>query len=246
MGGRRHAFDHLFDGYATLVRVSFRQGCATGAHRQIESDAYMVVKKNDPPVMQEFSQCPKPANLIDSVRSVVGLLSGTSVTDNPNVNVVPLGDGRVMCLTETTKSSTLIDPDTLDTVGKFKYTDKLGAMIQSGHPIWTDSEFLTLLPDLLRPGYLVVRMEIGTNERKVIGRVDCRGGPMPGWIHSFAVTENHVVVPEMPIQYSSTRLLKSELGQFYTFDWLPASRSYMHVMCKFTGKTVSKPTYTRE
>ncbi|VAI52588.1 unnamed protein product [Triticum turgidum subsp. durum] len=43
----------------------------------------------------------------------------------------------------------------------------------------------------------------------------------------------------MPIRYSLTRLLRSELGQFYTFDCLPTSRSYMHVMCKSTGKTVA-------
>ncbi|OEL31832.1 Carotenoid cleavage dioxygenase 8-like protein A, chloroplastic [Dichanthelium oligosanthes] len=34
VGGR--AFHHLFDGYATLVRVSFRRDLATGAHRQTE------------------------------------------------------------------------------------------------------------------------------------------------------------------------------------------------------------------
>lgn len=233
------AFHHLFDGYATLVRVSFRQGRATGAHRQIESDAYKAAKAHGQPRLREFSQCPKPANLLDRVSNVVGLVSGAVLTDNPNSAVLPLGDGRVMCLTETTKSSFLIDPDSLDTVGKFRYTDKLGSMIQSAHPIVTESEFLTLLPDLARPGHLVVRMEAGSNERKVIGRVDCRGGPTPGWMHSFAVTENHVVVPEMPLRYSSTSLLKSELAQFYAFDWLPTSGSYMHVMCKSTGKTVA-------
>ncbi|XP_048560347.1 carotenoid cleavage dioxygenase 8 homolog A, chloroplastic-like [Triticum urartu] len=235
------AFHHLFDGYATLVRVSFSHGHATGAHRQIESDAYMAAKKHGQPVLREFSQCPEPGTLLDRVRDAVGLLSGAALTDNPNSAVLPLGDGRVMCLTETTKSSVLIDPHTLDTVGKFKFTGKVGAnaMIQSAHPIVTESEFLTLLPDLVRPGHLLVRMEAGSNERKVVGRVDCRGGPTPGWMHAFAVTEKYVVVPEMQLRYSSTSLLKSELARFYAFDWLPASGSYMHVMCRSTGKTVA-------
>uniref|UniRef100_A0A0E0C3N8 Uncharacterized protein n=1 Tax=Oryza meridionalis TaxID=40149 RepID=A0A0E0C3N8_9ORYZ len=234
-----HAFHHLFDGYATLVRVSFRGRSgggarATGAHRQIESEAYRAAVARGRPVLREFSHCPAPAkSLLDRVGDLVGLVTGAALTDNPNSAVLPLGDGR------TTKSSVLIDPDTLETVGRFRYTDRLGGMVQSAHPIVTDTEFLTLLPDLVRPGHLVVRMEAGSNERKVIGRVDCRGGPSPGWLHSFAVTEKYVVVPEMPLRYSSASLLTSELAPFYAFDWVPASGSYMHVMCKSTGKTVA-------
>ncbi|TVU35130.1 hypothetical protein EJB05_17001, partial [Eragrostis curvula] len=80
------AFDHLFDGYAMLVRVSFRQGRATGAHRQIESDAYKAAKAHGRPLHREFAYCPKPANLIHRVRNVVGLITGTATTDNPNVS----------------------------------------------------------------------------------------------------------------------------------------------------------------
>ena len=84
-----------------------------------------------------------------------------------------------------------------------------------------------------------MRMAAGSSERKVVGRVNCRGRPTPGWLHSFAVTENYVVVPEMPLRYSIGSMLKSQRAQFYLFDWLPASGSYMHVVHKSTGKTVS-------
>ncbi|KAK3165421.1 hypothetical protein QOZ80_1AG0032970 [Eleusine coracana subsp. coracana] len=234
------AFDHLFDGYATLVRVSFRQGRATGAHRQVESEAYMSAKANGRPILREFSQCPgKSANLIDRVTNVIGLITGALITDNANVTVTQLGDGRVVCLSESTKSTILVDPDNLGTLGRFRYTDGLSSMLQSGHPVVNESEFLTLLPDLVRSGYLVVRMESGSSERKVIGRVDCRGGPMPGWMHSFAVTEKYVIVPEMPLRYSASNMLKSEFAPFYAFDWLPESGSYMHVLCRSTGKKVA-------
>ncbi|RLN24761.1 hypothetical protein C2845_PM07G22850 [Panicum miliaceum] len=175
------AFHHLFDGYATLVRVSFRRGRATGAHRPVESDA--------------------PGSLLDRVSNdAVGIASGAALTDNPNSAVLPLGEGRVLCLTETTKSSVLVDPETLATAGKLRYADGLGGMmmmIQSAHPIVTESELLTVLPDLARPGHLVVRMAAGSDEREVIGwptpggctrspsrrtTSSCRGGPTPGWI----------------------------------------------------------------
>jgi carlactone synthase/all-trans-10'-apo-beta-carotenal 13,14-cleaving dioxygenase len=34
-----------------------------------------------------------------------------------------------------------------------------------------EKEFITLLPDLLNPGYTAVRMVAGSNKRKIIGRV---------------------------------------------------------------------------
>ncbi|KAF0920123.1 hypothetical protein E2562_033427 [Oryza meyeriana var. granulata] len=234
-----YGFRHLFDGYATLVRISFRRGRATGAHRQIESEAYKAARARGRPLLREFSHCPAPANLLDRLGNLVGLVTGAALTDNPNSAVLPLGDGRVMCLTETTKSSVLIDPDTLETLERFRYTDRLGGMVQSAHPIVTESEFLTLLPDLARPGHLVVRMEAGSNERKAIGRVDCRGGPAPGWVHSFPITEHYVVVPEMPLRYCAKNLLRAEPTPLYKFEWHLESGSYMHVMCKASGKIVA-------
>ena len=38
----------------------------------------------------------------------------------------------------------------------------------------------------------MVRMKIGTNERRIIRRVNCRGGPAPTWVHSFPITKVEV------------------------------------------------------
>ncbi|XP_019184921.1 PREDICTED: carotenoid cleavage dioxygenase 8 homolog B, chloroplastic [Ipomoea nil] len=232
-------FRHLFDGYATLVRLYFNDGRLTMAHRQIESDAYKAAKKNKKLCYREFSEVPKPDNFLAYVGELANLFSGASLTDNANTGVVKLGDGRVVCLTETIKGSIVIDPDTLETIGKFEYDDSLGFLIHSAHPIVTDSEFLTLLPDLINPGYVVARMEPGSNERKFIGRVNCRGGPAPGWVHSFPVTEHYVIVPEMSLRYCAQNLLKAEPSPLYKFEWHPQSRAFMHVMCKSSGKIVA-------
>ncbi|KAI4337498.1 hypothetical protein L6164_015907 [Bauhinia variegata] len=234
-----YKFRHLFDGYATLVKLQFQNDRLIAGHRQIESEAYKAAKKNKKICYREFSEVPKPANFLAYMGELANLFSGASLTDNANTGVVKLGDGRVVCLTETQKGSIVIDPDTLDTLGKFEYTDSLGGLIHSAHPIVTDSEFLTLLPDLIKPGYLVVRMEPGTNERKVIGRVDCLGGPSPGWVHSFPVTEHYVIVPEMPLRYCAKNLLKAEPTPLYKFEWHPESKGYMHVMCKASGNIVA-------
>ncbi|KAL7166345.1 hypothetical protein ACSBR2_037091 [Camellia fascicularis] len=232
-------FRHLFDGYATLVRLHFENGRLIMGHRQIESEAYKAAKKHNKLCYREFSEAPKPDNFLAYIGDLANLFSGASLTDNANTGVVRLGDGRVVCLTETIKGSIVVDPDTLDTLGKFEYSDTLGGLLHSAHPIVTDTEFLTLLPDLVSPGYLVVRMEPGTNKRKVIGRVNCRGGPAPGWVHSFPVTEHYVVVPEMPLRYCAQNLLKAEPTPLYKFEWHPNSKGFMHIMCKASGKIVA-------
>ncbi|KAF6164493.1 hypothetical protein GIB67_025319 [Kingdonia uniflora] len=232
-------FRHLFDGYATLVRLNFDNGRLIAGHRQIESEAYKAAKTNNKLCYREFSETPKPDNFLSYVGELASLLSGASLTDNANTGVVHLADGRVVCLTETIKGSLVVDPDTLDTIGKFEYTDSWSGLIHSAHPIVTDTEFITLLPDLIKPGYVVVRMDPGTNERKVIGRVDCRGGPSPGWVHSFPVTEHYIIVPEMPLRYCAQNLLRAEPTPLYKFQWHPESKGFMHVMCKASGKIVA-------
>ncbi|XP_077211360.1 carotenoid cleavage dioxygenase 8 [Tasmannia lanceolata] len=232
-------FRHLFDGYATLVRLHFENGRLVAGHRQIESEAYKAAMKSKKLCYREFSEAPKADNFISYIGELASLFSGASLTDNANTGVVRLGDGRVVCLTETIKGSIEVDPNTLDTIGQFEYTDNLGGLIHSAHPIVTESEFLTLLPDLVRSGYTVVRMEPKSNERKVIGRVDCRGGPSPGWVHSFPVTEHYVIVPEMPLRYCAQNLLRAEPTPLYKFEWHPDSKGFMHVMCKASGKIVA-------
>nr|AAW59435.1 decreased apical dominance protein [Petunia x hybrida] len=232
-------FRHLFDGYATLIRLHFENGRLIMGHRQLESDAYKAAKKNNKVCYREFSEAPKPENFLSYIGDMAKLFSGASLTDNANTGVIKLGDGRVVCLTETIKGSITIDPMTLDTIGKFEYSDSLGGLIHSAHPIVTDSEFFTLIPDLINPGYVVVRMEAGTNERKFIGRVSCRGGPAPGWVHSFPVTEHYIIVPEMPLRYCAQNLLKAEPTPLYKFEWHPHSKGFMHVMCKASGKIVA-------
>ncbi|PKU79381.1 Carotenoid cleavage dioxygenase 8 like B, chloroplastic [Dendrobium catenatum] len=150
-------FRHLFDGYATLVRLHFHHGRLVASHRQIESEAYKAAKKNNRLCYREFSEAPKPDGFFSYVGGLAQLFSGASLTDNANTGIVRLGDGRVVCLTETVKGSIQIDPETLGTIGRFVYTDGLGGLIHSAHPMVTETELVTLLPDLVRAGYTVVR-----------------------------------------------------------------------------------------
>ncbi|WZZ24047.1 hypothetical protein YC2023_007448 [Brassica napus] len=228
-----HDFRHLFDGYSTLVKLEFDDGRIFSGHRLLESDAYKSAKKHKNLSYLEFSETPKPSrsnfkNPFSGVGEIVKLFSGDSLTDNANTGVI---------LTQ--KGSILVDHYTLETIGKFKYDDRLcDRMIHSAHPIVTETEMWTLIPDLVKPGYRVVRMEAGSNKREVVARVKCRSGSWgPGWVHSFGVMENYVLIPEMPLRYSVRDLLRAEPTPFYKFEWCPNNYgAFAHVMSKHTGE----------
>ncbi|XP_057842733.2 carotenoid cleavage dioxygenase 8 homolog B, chloroplastic-like [Cryptomeria japonica] len=225
---------NLFDGYSTLVRLHFENGNASATHAQLQSEAYMAAKKYNKVCYREFSELPKPSNILSTIGNMVGVLSGDAVTDNAIISVIRMGDGRVVCLTETMKGTIQIDPNSLETIGPIKYTDKLGGFNQSGHPLVFDSELISLLPDFINPGYNVIRMPSGTNQRNLIGKVKCKSGPSVGWVHSFTVTDNFVIVPEMPMKYSLENMLSGDLLQ-----WHQDAKAFMHVVSKETGETVA-------
>jgi len=231
-------FPHLFDGYSTLVRLNFNNGKLIAGHAQLQSDAYKAAMRSGKVNYREFAVTPEHKNMFQLMGELAGMATGHTLTDNANTGVIKLGDGRVVCLTETVKGSIQIDPGNLETIGRFNYEDKLGGLIHSAHPYVDDKELITLLPTLLNPGYIAVRMAAGTNERVIIGRVDCMG-PQPGWVHSFAVTENYIVVPEGPLRYSVGNLLKAEEAEYFKFEWLPEFGAYMHIMDRVTGEMVT-------
>ncbi|TVT99259.1 hypothetical protein EJB05_55386, partial [Eragrostis curvula] len=51
------------------------------------------------------------------------------------------------------------------------HADKLWGVIQCTHPVVTRSEFLTVLPDVTRRGYVVARMETGDRKSALLRRV---------------------------------------------------------------------------
>lgn len=58
-------------------------------------------------------------------------------------------------------------------------------------------------------------------------------------MHSFPVTEHHVVVPEMLLRYCAQNLPRAEPTPMHKFEWQPGPKGFTHLMCKASGKIVS-------
>jgi hypothetical protein len=71
-----------------------------------------------------------------------------------------------------------------------------------------EKEFITLLPDLLNPGYTAVRMVAGSNKRKIIGKVHSLG-PSSWMSIRLAVFSSSNLLNNQLLHHFSQYLLES-------------------------------------
>lgn len=142
---------------------------------------------------------------------------GTSA--NANVNIVPMGGGQV-ALTET-PIAVQFDPRTLETVGLTDYADDLRGQVTTAHP-HQDLRTGDLINYLLRFGrrseYQVCRQRSGGITRELIGSVPTG---QPGYLHSFAITEDYVVLAVFPFVVNPLSLLRRARPFIENYRWRP-------------------------
>src|SRR5829696_9282309 len=124
VGERRLA--HWFDGVAMLNRFGFADGRVSYKNRFIDSVAYRDSKEG------EWRHGGFATDPCRSIFKRVQSVFSPDFTDNPNVNMARLGE-RYIAMTET-PLPIQIDPETLDTVGRLEYADKLKAHVTTAHP----------------------------------------------------------------------------------------------------------------
>ncbi len=126
------------------------------------------------------------------------------------------------------------DPATLDTVGVLSYTDRVGGPLTTTHPL-TDPGTGDLINVVLAFGrsseYRVTRQR-GTLHREVIATVT---SDRPGYLHSFAVTERHVVIVVHPLVVNPLSLVLRGRPFIDIFRWDPAVGTRIVVIDTATG-----------
>ena len=141
---------HLFDGMALLSRfeVDGATNSVKWASRYLQSKAYEYARNEDNGLLyNEFGTAAGvgiPGRAVSLMRGV--LRGGT--TDNACVSVVPTSDGGAVCLSEPTRASYDIDPQTLETLGAHSYkgSDLPGLLHTAQHAA------ISLPPTEPRPG----------------------------------------------------------------------------------------------
>lgn len=185
---------HWFDGLAMLRRfcVDGPENSITYTNRFLRSDTYRRATSDEGLQTGQFGTA-GGSGLLDSLRS--RLLP--EPTDNANVNVRQFGD-TLVAITETSKMLAF-DRETLGTRGAFDFDDTIQGQWQCAHPIHDPIAETTvnLLVNFGREtSYEIVQCHEGATTRERVASIPVSE---PAYTHSFALTDQYVVLTEPPL-----------------------------------------------
>lgn len=228
IGGR--SVGHWFDGLGILNAFSFDGGTVSYASRLQDTEAHRAARRGryHPGVSMATDPCRFLGRRLSMVfdRSELG---------TPNVNVARLGD-RYLATTESS-APLEFDPETLATRG---FVD-LGDSIRDFHGSFAHPHFdrdtgdmITYITRISVPNqHRIVAIEPNTFRRRQIATVPASVNP--SYMHSFALTENYIVLTMQPLSYSLPRILRS--GKFQDgYRWHPERGTEFAVIDRHTGR----------
>src|SRR3954471_4289867 len=215
---------HWFDGLAMLHRFSVADGRVSYANRYLRTKAFAAAQEGRVGY-REFASDPC-RSLFRRVTSVFQ----AGFTDNAVVNVVRSGE-EFLALTET-PMPVRFDPRTLETLG---VAEPPSGESPTAHP-HVDPATGELVNAAVhfgpRSSYVISAKAPGASWRR-IGAVPVRE---PGHLHSFALTERHVVLVVGPLVVNPLKLALSDRPFIENFRWAPERGTDVIALDRETGK----------
>ncbi len=228
--------EHWFDGLAMLHAFTIQEGNVFYANRFLRTQAYDTVFNKKSLSYAGFA--------VDPCRSIfkrffsLFLSSGPHALNNANVNVAKIAD-RYVALTET-PLPVEFDPVTLETVGVLDYKDSLPHRDtwESAHPHCnpvTGDALSYLIEFGHQSYYCLYTIPANTLERKVIARIPV---DRPSYMHSFAITEQYVILVEFPFVVNPLSLMLTSKAFIKNFSWQPERGTCFTIVKHSTGEIV--------
>jgi carotenoid cleavage dioxygenase-like enzyme len=221
---------HWFDGLAMLHRFAIGDGQVSYANRFLRTKAFAAAQEGRVGY-REFASDPC-RSLFRRVTSVFQ----PGFTDNAVVNVVRSGE-EFLALTET-PMPVRFDPRTLDTLG---VAEPAPGSAPTAHP-HVDPATGELVNAAVhfgaRSSYVVSAKAPGARWRR-IATVPARE---PGYVHSFAMTERHVVLVVGPLVVNPLKLALSDRPFIENYRWAPERGTDVIALDRTTGAIAGRWT----
>ena len=233
---------HLFDGMALLSRfeVDGATNSVKWTSRYLQSKAYDYAHKQGGLLYNEFGTAAGVGLLGRAVSLMRGVVNG-GTTDNACVSVVPTPNGAV-CLSEPTRASYRVDPETLDTLGAHSYKGSdLPGLLHTAHPIPYKDGFVNVATALFPvPKYTVYKLDGNfQHPKRVCDLEPSQAFPDVSWHHSFAVGGRYAVVVETPCVYNVAALVGVADAAHIAFDWRDDAPTTLRVVDIEKGEEVA-------
>jgi carotenoid cleavage dioxygenase-like enzyme len=208
------SFRHWFDGQAMLHRFTVADGRVSYRNRFLRTESSRMAREEGRIGFREFATDPCRSTFARLFTNIEDILS-----PNASVNVVPMNGGYA-ALTET-PIAVQFDPDTLETIGVTGYDDQLAGPVTTAHPHQqpgTNDLINYVLKFGRRSEYRIYRQRPDSMTRELVAAVPAK---RPGYMHSFAVTEDYAVLAVFPLVVNPLSLLLSGKPFIENYRWRP-------------------------
>ncbi len=211
---------HWFDGLAMIHKFTIDDSKVNYSNRFLRTKAYEL------------------AMTTGEMASGFGTAGGKQINggNNTNVNISKI-DNRFVAMTET-PAVIEFNPANLDTVGVLKFDDTLDGPLTTAHPQIDPltGRFINFTVQFGKTSMYHL-YSIGENSRK--RELLCSiPTDEPAYIHSFANTENYVVLAEFPLVVNPYDLMNSQKPFIENFRWKREQGTRFYVVRKSDGKLV--------
>ena len=226
---------HWFDGLAMLHAFTFGQGQVSYRNKFLRSEVYFQTTQKGDLKFMGFAQDPCKSIFQRLFAHFFPSLTPHFI-QNANVNVMKIAE-KYVALTET-PLPVCFDPHTLETLGVLNFQDPLckSDCFESAHPHH----------DRLRGETINYQTDLGLKCRYSFYTVSDQGPAKrkpffemkvdkASYMHTFALTENYVVMVEYPLVLNPLDLLMKGGGFITQFKWEPERNTRFHLIDRVKG-----------
>jgi len=236
VGDRRYR--HWFDGLAMLHRFTIHGGRVSYANRFLETESYRIARDEGRIAFPEFATDP-----CRSMFARAMAVFDPQATDSAKVNIARVAD-HYLALAET-PIQVEFDPETLRTVGVAGWDRSDFGRMTTVHP-HLDEERHEAINLVTRYGAVssYVFRRIDTTEPGLLqgDTFASRAVREPSYIHSFGMSERHLVIVEFPLVVNPISLLLWLRPYIENFRWKPSRGTRIHVFDRASGEHVRSVT----
>ena len=252
--GKVETVNHWFDGHALLHRFTITNGVVNYRNKFLRSEVYAKNRKYDRFIIGGFGT---PQRHSDPCKNIferfVAFFAPPESTDNCNVNIYPVGD-RVFAFTETCDFRE-IDPETLESENRHKYTEFITVNQATAHPMTDADGHVYNMGNTFGKNtvYNIFKMPVNNkrpefSQMEIVARIPATEPKFPSYYHSFSMTENHWLFLEMPYRFQLFKMMfrnKSTTAPADTLTYKEEAYSMFRHVEKKTGRVLDIKVNTK-
>lgn len=238
-------YNHWFDGLALMQRFHIENGEVWCNTRYLRSKSYQRNMAANRIVCSEFGTLGHPDPCKTLFNRYFSYFFPHEITDNDSVNFLQSGD-EVYASTETAILHK-VDPKTLETQDRVNMRKYVAINTCTAHAHY-DREGNMYNLGTSNGGYSIVFVPKAQEDKdrllsgsKVLHTITPISKLYPSYYHSFAMSENYIVFPEMPLLLSVPKLMTTAfVGNSYRdcMSWEKDQEVKFHVISKKDNKPV--------